>query len=88
MSNKIILHIRRFIQAGKAAKKARHDIEIALRLRIVERSGRMFIVCGDTAVAELPQTQTVSDVAGAIARARRAALAYDTLNTGTTQPPG
>lgn len=89
MSSKIILHIRRYIQAGRAAKKARHDTEITLRLRIVERSGRIFIVCGDTAVAELPQTQTVSDVADAIARARRAALTYDTLTAATTtQPPG
>lgn len=79
----IVRKLQRHIEANKAAKKARHDTEIVLRFRLAERDGRMFIMCYGTAVCELPQTTTVSDVSDTIAKMRQAALTYDSLDNTT-----
>lgn len=78
----IIRRLRRLIEAGKAARKARRDAEVSLRFYLSERNGRVFIVCNGTAIGEMPMTATVSSISDEIESMRAAALAYEELRDG------
>lgn len=87
--------LRNIIEAWKAAKqaerKARREAEIALRFRVCERGGRLFILCGGTAFCVVPEPRTADYIVADLEAARRAALDFDSMvdganatnNTGT-----
>lgn len=75
----IIRNLRRLVAANRAARKARHEAEVALRFRVCERGGRLFILCNGTAIHAVPESRTADYLVADIEEARRAALLFESL---------
>lgn len=74
---KIKDYIMRRIVGARAAKKARHDAEIAARFRIAERGGKIFLLCYGTAVAVVDDYSNAVEITRQIKSARNAAIDYE-----------
>lgn len=76
MKNKIKHIITRWCEVARAGKEARFKAEIESRFSVRESGGKVFILCGGTAVRTLLPGETVADAVALIDEARKSALLY------------
>lgn len=56
MEMNILNKLRCWRESLKAANAARHTAEINARFSLREKNGRIYLICGSTAFAEIPKT--------------------------------